>query len=218
MNLTLLKRIIEALIFASEGPISVKQLCEILTEFSPSEIEGTLDELVKAYNEGAFFIKKVGGGYQFTTCPELSPYLDRMYEHKVKTRLSRAALETLAIIAFRQPISKVEISAIRGVNSDGVIKNLLERQLIKLSGRDSGPGRSLLFSTAPKFLQYFALNDISDLPRPREIEELLADGEGGKLLKELSDQEIVPAAGADLDSGSNGKENKTDTHEPDSTQ
>ncbi len=100
-------------------------------------------------------------------------------------------METLAIIAFKQPISRVEVSAIRGVNSDGVIKTLLDARLITISGRDEGPGRALLFKTTPEFLRYFGINDISDLPRPKEVEELLAAGEGGQLLKELP----VEAAG-----------------------
>ncbi|MBN2000400.1 SMC-Scp complex subunit ScpB, partial [candidate division KSB1 bacterium] len=112
-------------------------------------------------------------------------------EERVRSRLSRAALETLSIIAFKQPISRVEVSAIRGVNSDGVIKGLLERRFITIVGRDSGAGRALLFVTTDDFLRYFGLNDIGDLPRPKEIEELLAEGEGGRLLSELPEEMLL---------------------------
>jgi segregation and condensation protein B len=118
-----------------------------------------------------------------------------LYDVKARSRLSRAALETLAIIAFRQPISKVEISAIRGVNSEGVIKGLLERNLVTITGRDTGAGRSLMFSTTKEFLQYFSLDNIADLPKPKEIEELLAEGEGSRILTELSDESFLEKIG-----------------------
>ena len=114
-----------------------------------------------------------------------------MFQEKQRSRLSRAALETLAIVAFKQPISRVEVSAIRGVNSDGVMKKLLDFRLITISGRESGPGRPLLFKTTQEFLNYFGINDISELPRPKEIEELLAEGEGSEILQRLPDEALL---------------------------
>lgn len=186
-----LRNIIEALVFASDTPITVTQIREIIEGVGKREIEDALEDLAHGLSDRVFFLKKVGGGYQFATRPEYSKYIGHLYENKLRSRLSRAALETLAIIAFKQPITKVEISAIRGVNSDGVIKNLLERKLITISGRDPGPGRALVFTTSKDFLHYFGINEIADLPRPKEIEELLADGEGGKLLGQISDEKVL---------------------------
>jgi len=130
----------------------------------------------------------LAGGFQFVTRPELANYIKQYYKGKSKSRLSRAALETLAIIAFKQPISRPEIDMIRGVNSDGVVKNLLERNLIFISGRSETIGRALLYSTTPEFLRYLGINEISDLPKPKEIEELLG-----------SPQEELPFSGDEID-------------------
>ncbi|NIA28907.1 MAG: SMC-Scp complex subunit ScpB [Actinobacteria bacterium] len=186
-----LKYIVEALIFASDSPISIKQINDILQDDAEKqEIEEAIELLNQDYQSRSIFLKRVSGGYQFSSRPEYSKWLSRLYENKLRSRLSRAALEVLSIIAFKQPISKVEISAIRGVNSDGVIKGLLERRLITIIGRDRGPGRALLFETTKDFLQYFSLDQISDLPKPKEIEDLLAEGEGGTLLAELPQDEF----------------------------
>lgn len=190
-----LTRTVEALIFASDSPITIKQIKEILTDIEVTDIEQAIQDLEAELQDHAFFIKKVGGGYQFASRPEFSKWIHHLYDVKARSRLSRAALETLAIVAFKQPISKVEISAIRGVNSEGVIKGLLERNLITITGRDTGAGRSLLFCTTKEFLQYFSLNDIADLPKPKEIEELLAEGEGSRILTELSDESFLEKIG-----------------------
>lgn len=190
-----LKRIIEALVFASDSPITIHQMQEIVGECEQADIEEAVRTVDAELQEHSFFIKKVSGGYQFASRPEFSKWIHHLYDVKSRSRLSRAALETLAIIAFKQPISKVEISAIRGVNSEGVIKGLLERNLVTITGRDTGAGRSLLFCTTKEFLQYFSLNDIADLPKPKEIEELLAEGEGSRILTELSDESFLEKIG-----------------------
>ncbi len=191
MDKKTLKAVLEALIFASQTPLSEKQILTLLPEETAETIQEAVAQLQQEYAEHAFTIKRIAGGWQFASKPEYAPWIAKLLEEKARSRLSRAALETLAIIAFKQPISRVEVSAIRGVNSDGVIKTLLDARLITISGRDEGPGRALLFKTTPEFLRYFGINDISDLPRPKEVEELLAAGEGGQLLKELP----VEAAG-----------------------
>ena len=186
-----LVRILEALIFASETPLTLKQMSAILPDVKAEEIEEALQQLTSDLKGRAIFLKKVGGGYQFGTRAEYADLIGEMLQEKQKSRLSRAALESLAIVAFKQPISRVEVSAIRGVNSDGVMKKLLDFRLITISGRASGPGRPLLFKTTPEFLHYFGINDVSELPRPKEVEELLAEGEGGELLKEIPDEALL---------------------------
>lgn len=187
MEQNFIKRITEALIFASDTPLSIKQICDCIGNVSTETVDDAITLLSQEYSdvERAFFLKKVGGGYQFATKPDYYKWIKRLYEGRIQSRLSRAALEALAIIAFKQPVTKVEISSIRGVNSDGVIRSLLVRKLITLVGRTGGPGRPLLFGTTPEFLRYFGINSLEDLPKPREIEELLA-GEGVAILSDFT--------------------------------
>jgi segregation and condensation protein B len=184
-----LKRVIEALIFASDAPISLAQLSMILADVAKEDIELCIDQLKSEYGDRAFALKKVSGGFELVTRPEYGRWLKALYESKSRSRLTRAALETLAIIAFKQPISRVEISAIRGVNSDGVMKSLLEKRMVTISGRAASQGRPLLFSTTKDFLRYFGINDISDLPKPKEIDALLAEGEAGRIFEEIGERE-----------------------------
>jgi segregation and condensation protein B len=190
-----LKSVIEVLVFASDQPLTVDQIQSLLEDVQTSDIEDALNNIEEDYRERAFILKRVGGGYQFATRPEYSKWISRLYVTKMQSRLSRAALETLAIIAFKQPVSKVEVSAIRGVNSDWVIRGLLERRLINISGRDKGPGRALLFTTTKDFLHHFGLvDDLSDLPRPKEITDLLTDSEGIELTEEIRPEELNSTA------------------------
>jgi len=191
MDIKQLKLIIESLIFASDSSLSIRQIMSILKDEEQSDIEKAIQILENDLDDRAYFLNKVSNGYQFATKPEFSKWISQMHENKAWNRLSRAALEALSIIAFKQPISRIEVSAIRGVNSDSVVKGLLEKHLITISGRDKEHGRALLFITTNEFLTYFNLNDISDIPRPKEIEELLAAGEGGNLLSNLSDEILV---------------------------
>lgn len=183
MNQAYQKQVIEALIFASDVPISENKIASIVDEVTPGTVKQIVDELNTEYanNKRSFFITRVGGGYQIHTRRDLAPWLKKLYKGRMKTRLSQASLESLAIIVFKQPISRVEVDAIRGVNSGGVIKNLLERNLITIAGRAEGPGKPLLYGTTKEFLSYMGINDISDLPKPKEIAEImgkLQDGEG----------------------------------------
>jgi segregation and condensation protein B len=184
-----LKRIVEALIFAADGPLSAERILETLDPQNGFELDAVIDELNREYEGSgrAFTIRQVAGGYQIVTQPNYASWIKKLYLGRQKTRLSQAALETLALIAFKQPISRVEIGQIRGVNSDGVIGTLLERKLITISGRSEAVGRPLLYSTTPDFLKYFGLNDLADLPKPREIEELFGkEGMPEELLHALS--------------------------------
>ena len=185
-----IKKIVEALIFASDSPITENRIKSIIQELDSTQINGIIDELNTEYDqsEHAFKIVRIAGGFQFVTRSKYAQYVKQYYKGKARSKLSRAALEALSIIAFKQPISRPEIDSIRGVNSDGVVRNLLERNLIYISGRSEHVGRALLYSTTSEFLQYFGVNDISDLPRPKEIEDLLGSG-----------QEELPFTGEDLE-------------------
>ncbi|HCV43923.1 MAG TPA: SMC-Scp complex subunit ScpB [Bacteroidetes bacterium] len=187
-NLPGLKEILEALFFASDEPLTLKQVNEILGDLdetdrprriSEESILKAVEELNKELEEThrAFRIVKVAGGYQFATLPRFAHWLGKMVREKSKRKLTQAALESLAVIAYKQPVTKPEIEAIRGVNADYVLHSLLERNLVTIVGRAATPGRPLLYGTTREFLKHFGLNDLSELPKPREIDELLAEAE-----------------------------------------
>ncbi len=200
------KKTLEALIFAADTPVSEKNLeTYIGDEINSFSIEETVAVLNDEYSDSgrSFRIVTVAEGYQIITRPEFAGYIKKMYMGRVRNKLSQAALEVLAVISFKQPISKADISAVRGANSDSVVKNLLERRLITISGRGEGIGRPLLYSTTSEFLEYFGINSINELPKPREIEELFKEGK-------YSDQIVDALAGLDesLDSDDSDKRNE----------
>ncbi|MBT3300268.1 MAG: SMC-Scp complex subunit ScpB [Candidatus Marinimicrobia bacterium] len=167
-------QIIEALLFASPDPLTQKRM-NLIFETDVPDLEEMVGELNKAYEsqERTFFIEAVSGGFQLISKPEYEMWIRRLIAKSGKLILSTAALDTLAIIAYKQPVGRYEIEAIRGVDSSGVIKTLLNRNMVKIQGRDSGPGRPLLYQTTPEFLEHFGLNRLSDLPKLKEISELL---------------------------------------------
>ena len=176
--------IIEALIFASDDTIPASEIINAIKEIDGDDIEinskdvdNAVNEINKYYeeNDRSFQIVRIANGYTFATKPEYAKYVGFLSTEKSKRRLSQAALETLAIIAYKQPITKPEIEQIRGVNSDYMINTLLEKNLITIKGRAETIGRPLLYSTTDEFLKYFGLNTIVDLPKPREIEEIMKD-------------------------------------------
>ena len=176
--------VIEALIFASEDSISAFELIKAIKgidgediQISIPEIEGCIEELNSKYEAENLSVKiiKISNGFLFATKPEYAKYVGYLSSEKSKRRLSQAALETLAIIAYKQPITKPELESIRGVNSDYMLNTLLEKDLITISGRAETIGRPLLYITTNEFLKYFGLNNISDLPKPREIDEIMQD-------------------------------------------
>jgi len=178
------KSIIESLIFASDEPISAQEVIKAIKEIdgddtiiTPSDIEKSVTELNEKYqgDEASFKIISIAEGFVFGTKPEYAKYVGYLSTEKSKRRLSQAALETLAIIAYKQPITKPEIESIRGVNSDYMINTLLEKTLITIKGRAETIGRPLIYVTTLDFLKYFGINKISDLPKPREIEEIVKD-------------------------------------------
>ena len=176
--------VIEGLIFASEDPISADEIVRAIvaidgetTLINYEDVTNAVDQINLKYEnvEYPFKIARISGGYIFTTKPELSKYLGYLNSEKIKRRLSQASLETLSIIAYKQPMTKPDLEAIRGVNSDYILSTLLEKRLITIVGRAETVGRPLLYATTEEFLKYFGLNKISDLPRPREIDELMQD-------------------------------------------
>jgi len=157
------EQIIEALLFAAEGPLSAARLGELL-ELDPKSIPALVERIQRRYQEGGLMIREVGGGYQIVTKPELASWIEKLGRPVVHAPLSQASTETLAIIAYRQPITKAEIEDIRGVRSDSAISNLLERGLICELGRKDGPGRPILYGVTEKFLVHFGLKSLDDLP------------------------------------------------------
>ncbi|HSL90261.1 MAG TPA: SMC-Scp complex subunit ScpB [Ignavibacteriaceae bacterium] len=178
------KNIIEALIFSSDEPITQNEIIRAIKgidgeeiEITPADIDNVLSELNLKYESSgiSFKIIAVAKGYLFATREEYAKYVGFLSSEKTKRRLSQAALETLAIIAYKQPITKPELETIRGVNSDYILNTLLEKKLITITGRTETIGRPLLYGTTDEFLKYFGLYNLSDLPKPREIEEIMQD-------------------------------------------
>jgi len=179
MELNELKNIVESLLFVTDVPLPVERLKEIIGRVNDDLLSESIEELKKDYIDTgrSFTITEVAGGLQLSTLPHFSKWIKKMYQSKTVHRLSKPALETLAIIAFKQPITRTDIESIRGVECGQVLAKLLERKLIIISGRDKSPGKPLIYVTTSDFLRYFGLNKLSDLPRPREIEELLRERE-----------------------------------------
>jgi segregation and condensation protein B len=168
-----LKRIIESLIFVSKDPIGVDRLKTLIPEAEEKQIRIEIKRLCEEYRSknGGVYIAEIAGGYQFRTNPDCKQWIRRLYQNP-PLRISRAALETLSIIAYRQPVIRSDIEYIRGVDSGGVIRSLLDLKLIRVLGRKDIPGRPLIYSTTRFFLEIFGLNDIKDLPTLKDIEDL----------------------------------------------
>lgn len=168
-----LKSVLESLIFVSEEPVPLDKLCAILEESPREDIRNALYELQEDYGNTArgIFLAEVAKGWQFRTREEYSEYVRRLIKTKA-SRFSQSALETLAIVAYRQPVTRAEIEYYRGVDSGGVIKTLLEKKLVKILGKKDIPGRPLIYGTTRDFLETFSLKDLKSLPSLREIEDL----------------------------------------------
>jgi segregation and condensation protein B len=208
-----LKQIVEALLFATDEPLTMKQMIDIFaileagerpTNIDQETVHAIVDELNKEYEaaQRAFRIVKVAGGHQFATQPQFGLWLGKMVQEKSRRKLSVSALESLAVIAYKQPVTKPELEAIRGVNADYVLHTLLERNLITIVGRTATPGRPLLYGTTREFLKHFGINDLSELPKPREIDELMAEAEyevEKQMLQELEAKQAAGGGGEDAD-------------------
>ena len=168
-----IKYIIESLLFVSEEPLTIDKIKKVLETFDTKEIRQALADLNEEYEarKGGFMLHEVAGGYQIRTRSEYSDWIKRLVQPNPQ-RLSKPALETLAIIAYKQPLIRSDIEFIRGVDCGGVLRMLLEKKLIRVLGKKDIPGRPLIYATTKQFLELFGLKDLNDLPSPKEIQEL----------------------------------------------
>jgi segregation and condensation protein B len=169
--------VVEALLFASDSPLEAERIREVLDLAEAGEARALVEALRARYEaaDGALTVVEVAGGFRMVTRPEIAPWLLRLARTRTRARLSRPSLETLAIVAYRQPVSRPEVDALRGVNSDAVLENLLERRLLRIAGRKEAPGRPFLYETTREFLIAFGLRDLGDLPKV-EGELVLPEG------------------------------------------
>lgn len=167
-----IKRILESLLFAAEGPLSLERLC-LLLERPKSELKPVMQDLISDFEQAGygFHIAEVAGGFQFRTRQDYAPWVRKLSKER-PFRFSPAALETLAMIAYRQPVTRSEIEYLRGVDSGGVMKTLLEKGLIRILGKKDVPGRPLIYGTSRKFLEFFGLRDLGDLPTLKDFTAL----------------------------------------------
>ncbi len=194
-----LSSVIEALIFASDEPISGEKIKTIIVENEEQiEIdEGTVADFVEKLNQRydenglSFRIEKLAGGYTFVTQSKYHYWLSVFQHENAFRKLSQSAIESLAIVAYRQPITKPEVDQIRGVDSGYIIRQLMEKALIEVGGRADGPGKPLLYKTTKHFLRHFGLNSVNDLPKPREIEEILKDDDMAEHRQLLLERQLM---------------------------
>lgn len=195
---TRLSSVIEAMIFASPEPITADKLCELIAqgdeqlELEAEAIEPFVNKLNQRYEENglAFNIENVAGGFTFATKKRYEPWLSIFQHEDAYRKLSQSAIESLAIVAYKQPITKPEVDEIRGVDSGYILRQLLEKVLIEVSGRLDAPGKPLVYRTTKHFLKHFGINSIDELPKPREIEEILKDDDMADHRQFLMDRQL----------------------------
>lgn len=168
------KAVVEALLFASEKPLIIDQIKNVLDNLDTAAIRKIIEELSMEYEQDnrGMRIMEVAGGFRMFTSSGLAPFLKKFYKQRRAERLSKPALETLAIIAYKQPLTRIEIESLRNVNVDGVIKSLEEKGLIRITGRKNAPGRPLVYGTTRQFLEYFGLKSLEDLPKMEDFHKL----------------------------------------------
>lgn len=188
-----IKHIIESLLFVTDDPLSLEKIKTTLGITEAAPVREALNALAREYaaRGGGFYLNEVAGGYQLRTRPEYRQWIKRLVQPKAH-RLSRAALETLAIVAYKQPIIRSDIEHIRGVDSGGILRTLLERKLVRVMGRRELPGRPLIYGTTKLFLEVFGLKSLQDLPTPREIEEFEEKPLEDKTPQTAGDQQPQP--------------------------
>ena len=204
-----IKPIIEALIFASPEPLSLKQIQKLLDSEPKEDVAAAVEHLKRDYERaGGLQLVEVAGGFQIVTRPDLNDWVRRLFHERSSQKLSVQALETLAVIAYRQPITAAEIAEIRGVNTSGVINTLLERHLVKIVGRKAVVGRPFMYATTREFLIRFGLNDIGDLPKVQDMVDALGL-ESPLLVEQMTADEQLPLTepdGPDSDDGNDGRD------------
>lgn len=179
------KQIVEALILAAPEPISAQKLAEIVPRLKPAGAKELVAELGKEYEAGgrAFEIWEVAGGYQLRTRPDYANWVRQLLKERA-VRLSRAALETLSVVAYKQPVTRAEVEHVRGVDVGPVLRSLVDRKLVKIAGHRDVPGRPMIYATTKRFLEVFGLTRLDDLPTLREVEDLLPSDDGVELSEE----------------------------------
>ncbi len=185
-GLTPLEAAVEAIVFSSVEPLSSSRICEAYDGATPKMVDRAVSSLNVIYeSQGhALRIRKIAGGFQYYITPRETEYVNKLFRRERKLRLTKPALETVAIIAYKQPLSKSELEQIRGVACDGVLQTLMERDLVRISGRSEAIGRPLLYSATEEFLKFFGINSFDDLPKLAEIEEILANMEAERAARQ----------------------------------
>lgn len=201
-----LKAIVEALIFASPEPITPRILLKLLADEPKEDVTAAVQALMIDYQQrpGLQFVE-VAGGYQIVTRPELHEWVRRLFHERSTQKLTLQGLETLAVISYKQPITAVEISEVRGVNASGVLSTLLERHLIKIVGRKNVVGRPFLYATTKEFLIRFGLNDLGDLPKIEDMAEALGFDPPGGLFEMTPREEMLPLGDDEPNAGMSRK-------------
>jgi segregation and condensation protein B len=196
------KAVVEALIFASPDPITPKMLFRLLNDEPKEDVTAALAALKADYeNRPGLQMVEVAGGYQIVTRPDLHEWVRRLFHERSSQKLTVQGLETLAVIAYKQPITALEITEIRGVNTSGVLSTLLERHLIKIVGRKNVVGRPFLYATTKEFLIRFGLNDLRDLPKIEDMAEALGFDPPAGLTEQSPREDVLPLTEEDYDSG-----------------
>jgi segregation and condensation protein B len=196
------KAVVEALVFASPEPMTPKMLCKLLAEEPKEDVLAAIDALKADYeNRPGLQMVEVAGGYQIVTRPDLHEWVRRLFHERSSAKLTVQGLETLAVIAYKQPITALEITEIRGVNTSGVLSTLLERHLIKIVGRKNVVGRPFLYSTTKEFLIRFGLKDLHDLPKIEDMAEALGFDPPAGLLETTPREDMLPLEEDELEGG-----------------
>jgi segregation and condensation protein B len=209
-----LKAIIEALIFASPEPLTPRSLFKVLSDEPKEDVQAALTALEQDYEQrgGGLHLVRVAGGYQITSRPELHDWMRRLFHERTTQRLSVPSLETLSVVAYRQPVTAAEITEIRGVNTSGVLSTLLERHLIKIVGRKNVVGRPFLYGTTREFLIRFGLKDLSDLPRIEDMVQALGFDPPALLVETPVEEDMLPL---EEHEGPEGREEREGEETPD---
>ncbi|MDP1572003.1 MAG: SMC-Scp complex subunit ScpB [Vicinamibacterales bacterium] len=204
-----LKAIIEALVFASPEPLTPRTLFKVLSDEPKEDVQAALAALEADYEQrgGGLHLVRVAGGYQITSRPELHDWMRRLFHERTTQKLSVASLETLSVVAYRQPVTAAEITEIRGVNTSGVLSTLLERHLIKIVGRKNVVGRPFLYGTTREFLIRFGLKDLADLPRIEDMVQALGFDPPALLVEKPIEEDMLPLEEGDdgFDGGTEGE-------------
>lgn len=179
------RSVVEAMLFISDKPVTVEQIRDVVGNLDAGQVRQIISELNAEYEQlnRGIRISEVAGGFRMITPPQLAPFLRKMYKQRRAERLSKPALETLAIIAYKQPLTRLEIESLRNVNVDGVMGSLVEKGLIRITGRKNAPGRPFVYGTTRQFLEYFGLKSLDELPKMEDFSKLL-----GKAVEEKKDE------------------------------